>query len=129
MSNNDLTANNNKFEASYSNGKYGFMINNTFYEIGGGGMPILDYANPLHTFDSTLRYTATKECYLCGTIYATGGSLTIKINNTNVAQVAGTNTSQFNIRNDVYVAPLKLNTGDIVVLSSASTYMHIYEEA
>ena len=28
--NNDLTANNQLFEASYQNGKYGFMINNTF---------------------------------------------------------------------------------------------------
>ena len=35
MYNNDLTANSQKFEASYQNGKYGFMINNTFYEIGG----------------------------------------------------------------------------------------------
>ena len=36
--NNDLTANLQKFKASYQNGKYGFMINGTFYKIGGGGM-------------------------------------------------------------------------------------------
>lgn len=34
--NNDLTANSQKYEASYQNGKYGFTINGTFYEIGRG---------------------------------------------------------------------------------------------
>lgn len=41
--NTNLTANNNKFEATYQNGKYGFTINGAFYEIGGGGM--LDFKN------------------------------------------------------------------------------------
>lgn len=43
--NNDLTANSQKFEASYQNGKYGFMINNTFYQIGGGNMKMVKSGN------------------------------------------------------------------------------------
>jgi hypothetical protein len=62
--NNDLTANSNKFEASFQNGKYGFMINGTFYEIGGGGMPILDFANPKKTFSVSDSYTAQDGDYI-----------------------------------------------------------------
>jgi len=41
MPNNDLTANSNKFEATYQNGKYGFIVDGTFYEIGGGSMRVV----------------------------------------------------------------------------------------
>lgn len=34
----DLTANNKKYQADYQNGKYGFTINNEFYQIGGNTM-------------------------------------------------------------------------------------------
>lgn len=61
----DLTANSHQFKAGYQNGKYGFTINNVFYEIGGGSMPILDFANPVKTFTSnTDTYTATGGEYL-----------------------------------------------------------------
>ena len=32
-----LTANNNLFQAAYQNGQYGFVVDGTFYAIGGGG--------------------------------------------------------------------------------------------
>jgi hypothetical protein len=62
--NNDLTANSQKFEAAYQNGKYGFIVDGTFYEIGGGGMPTLNYATPLYTFSADTSYTPAIECYL-----------------------------------------------------------------
>lgn len=39
--NNDLTANSQKFVASYSNGKYGFTVDGDFYAIGGGNMRVV----------------------------------------------------------------------------------------
>ena len=120
--NNDLTANNNKFEASYSNGKYGFMINNTFYEIGGGGMPILDFANPLHTFSSSGTYTATKECYLCGTF--SSDNTTLKINSTIV--IENKHTGSFNGLIGNYIPPLRLKSGDIVNVNTANSSLHVY---
>jgi hypothetical protein len=49
-------------------------------QIGGGAMPDLNYANPLFTFSSTaLSYTATKDCYLLGSLVSgtTGPAITI----------------------------------------------------
>lgn len=66
--NNDLTANNNKFQATYQNNKYGFEIDGTFYEIGGSGMPFLNYSSPLKILTSSGSWTATSDCFLTGTI-------------------------------------------------------------
>ena len=125
--NNDLTANNQLFEASYQNGKYGFMINNTFYEIGGGGMPDLNYTTPLHTFDSThLSYTATKECYLVGTPIPIGvtNSAILSINNKNIAMVNNTNNNIYNVFVNV-----KLSAGDVVSVTTAGTIsaLHVFD--
>ena len=65
--NNDLTANSQKFKANYQNGKYGFMINGTFYEIGGSGMPNLDYTNAQAVKGA---FTAPKDGYLMGVLMA-----------------------------------------------------------
>lgn len=48
----DLTANSNKFEATYQNGKYGFTINGTFYEIGGGNMRVVKTGSGTTSNDS-----------------------------------------------------------------------------
>jgi hypothetical protein len=61
--NNDLTANSKKFEASYQNGKYGFTIDGTFYEIGGGGMPELDFANTV-TLSTSPITTSKSGCVM-----------------------------------------------------------------
>lgn len=68
MYNNDLTANNQLSKASYLNGKYGFTINNTFYEIGGSGMVFLNYSSPLKILTSSGSWTATSDCFLTGAI-------------------------------------------------------------
>lgn len=119
--NNDLTANSNKFEASYQNGKYGFTINNTFYEIGGGSMPALDYDNPLHTFDSALTYTATKTCYLLGTIHGTANNTIVSINDTPIFSARTDTTSD--------VVPLtRIDTGDVVKVNASAPRLHVFEE-
>lgn len=90
--NNDLTANNNKFEASYQNGKYGFIIDGTFYEIGGGGMPNLNLAKPLFKFDSGhLSYTATKDCYVMGSL-SSGANTGIQHSTLSITTNGVTNT-------------------------------------
>ena len=117
MYNDDLTANSQKFEASYQNGKYGFMINGTFYEIGGGGMPELNYTNPLHTFGAgNLTFTATKECYLLGQLNDSESIVTI--NNT-AMWAGGVNT----------LVPLsRLSAGDVVVETIDDVnYTYAYE--
>lgn len=44
-------------------------INEVLSQIGGGGMPELDYGTPLYTFsDSNLSFTASKKCYLVGEV-------------------------------------------------------------
>ena len=130
MYNNDLSdipqlkANSKSAQLTYSSGKYGFTINNTFYEIGGGGMPTLNYTTPLHTFDSThLTYTATKDCYLVGTPMTIGVSDTaiLSINNKIIAianNVAGNLYSVF--------VNVKLSAGDVVSVTNAGTTSSLY---
>jgi hypothetical protein len=112
--NNDLTANSKKFEASYQNGKYGFTIDGVFYEIGGGGMPILDFANPLHRFTSGgdgLSYTATGECYLYGTfVGGAGHGITI-----NGKQIVAQPSSFSSV---VSMPITRLKSGDIVACTT-----------
>lgn len=76
----DLTANSNKFEASYQNGKYGFMINGTFYEIGGGGAMYPDYDNVIHTFNGETTYTVPQDGFLVGNYNPSAGVRPLGIN-------------------------------------------------
>lgn len=113
-----------------SKGNLVSAINEILGMIGGGGMPALDFTNPLHTFSTgALSYTATKECYLGGSITGYTTEATVKVNNTTVAVVGGTNTQSFNIRNDVYISPIKLKAGDTVVVSSEFINLHVYDVA
>lgn len=116
--NNDLTANSQKFKASYQNGKYGFTINGTFYEIGGGGMPILDFANPLHTFSSVLTYTASRECYLWYQINDSSQSwFNISIDGTVIATAINGQSPAFGL--------IKLGIGQVVTFNKVSNSSHI----
>lgn len=56
---NQLSANDNLFKAAYQNGKYGFIIDGTFYEIGGGGM-LLDTSNVVSLI-GVASYTTRKD--------------------------------------------------------------------
>jgi len=120
--NNDLTSNNNKYIASYQNSKYGFVINGTFYEIGGGGMPILNWSQPLYTFsDSNTQYTATKDCYLYGTCGVLNpGTCTVMVDGKAVLNlVSGTN----------YIVPYtKIKQGSVITANAPYTNLNVYEE-
>lgn len=129
--NNDLTANSQKFEAAYQNGKYGFTINNTFYEIGGGGMPTLDYTNYLHVFLSSapsdlpsgatygLTFTATKDCYIVGLIGSTASvAFTLKINSRTIVDTTNNRSCMVN---------LKLTSGDVVTITNATDTLHVFD--
>ncbi len=121
--NSNLTANNNQFTASYQNNKYGFTVDGEFYQIGGGGMPTLDFANPLHYFStsSLLTYTATKDCYLCGSVFRASGQTapTIHINDTQIATIIE-GTSAF-------IPPLKIHSGDVIVIGSVQQRLGVYD--
>ncbi|MBO7715044.1 MAG: hypothetical protein J6S85_15860 [Methanobrevibacter sp.] len=124
----DLTANNKHFAAGYQNGKYGFVIDGSFYELGGGvsDMPTLNFGTPLHSFTpSALTYTATGECYLCGLFSQASAGDTIQINGTNLVRMGSYLTT-------TYIPPIKLSAGDVVTLSGINSgyeSLHIFAKA
>lgn len=103
------------------------MINGTFYEIGGGGMPNLNFTTPLFKFDNNkLTYTAIKDCYLIGTIYGDPSpnvDTTLQINN-NVFAIGSVVPASSN--DHVYISPLKLTSGDVVKLNQYANYTNLY---
>lgn len=121
----DLTANSKQYSASYQNGKYGFMIDNVFYEIGGSAMPSLNFTTPLYDFANGTSYTATKTCYLLGTLigaYPSEQKVNIngKVVYWAVPTSAGTN---------VLVPLTKLTSGDVVTTNvTISNGLYIFEE-
>lgn len=107
------------------------MIDNVFYKIGGGAMPILNYAHPLHTFSSTLTYTTTKECWLKGQMNGSIYPTTLTIDG--VSYAYGRNTSNTGSEGNGGVnAPqveYHLGAGSTVTVDRASSMLHILEEA
>lgn len=83
--------------------------------IGGGEMPLLNYDNPLHTFSSNAKtYTATKECYLLGSMASGTTARTISINGTVVYTIKDNSSST----DSAQLIPLtRLKSGDAVVIS------------
>lgn len=84
-------------------------------QIGGGGMPILNYANPLHTFSANDSWTASKDCWIVGNVTAAGASSnTVSVDGTVVASgFNGTNSS-----NQPWVA-FPVGTGQVVTTVQA----------
>lgn len=101
-------------------------INEVLGMIGGGGMPTLDFANPVFTFSANaLTFTTTKELYLCGTITTYENEITLTIDGTQVGSFGSRVTGD---HNESFIAPLKLKTGCTVTLSSiSSTKLGIYD--
>lgn len=128
---NDLTANNNKFEATYQNGKYGFTIDNVFYQIGGGSMPALKWSSPLHTFSSgNLTFTASKDCYLYGSVRAeVTSNIRVKINNTIVLNGSIVGSGSGIALSTIMVPCTRLRSGDTVTVDAACDNLHVFEEA
>ena len=115
----------------FDSGKlYAYDSNEELQEItigGGGGMPILDYANPLHTFSANnLSYTANKDCYVSGALAAGSTNCTLSINGTNIAWNGFINFVQDN-RVNFYISPIKIKSGDIVAVNSAADFLHVFD--
>lgn len=93
-------------------------------------MPRLNYATPLHTFDSShLSYTATKDCYLIGTISSAGqgASNKVTIENKPVYQVWGVSNS-YNTAMEIPLTPIA--SGQTVAITSVgyADILYILEE-
>lgn len=113
-----LTANSKSFTASYQGGKYGFMVGNEFFQIGGGTMPALNFASPLHTFTSSaLTYTATKDCYLYGNVAGVLASGVVTIDGTTVAR--GNYDTGGNFGTCLFVPTTKIKAGQVVTITNA----------
>lgn len=87
----------------------------------GGAMPQLDFANPLHTFSAdNLTYTATKDCYLCGTLNPRSASAgtDLYIDNTLFAN-SGLHYP--------FISPIKIKAGSVVSVQVANQWLHIYD--
>lgn len=91
-----------------------------------GFMPILDFANPLHSFGAgNLSYTATKECYLLGNLsnFNSPGAPTITINGTSVYSLNGSGGGH-----EICTIPLtKLNANDVVTVTGGFTVLRVYD--
>ena len=98
-------------------------LNNALAELERRGtMPSLNFANPLHTFSTgNLSYTAVKTCYLLGLLPVQSGVNKLSINGTEIATTVG------NVNSETYIPLIKLNAGDTVTLTVASTYLHVFD--
>lgn len=88
------------------------------------GMPNLNYTTPLKTMGANDTYTASKECYVLGTVYPnSAGNASVTINNTQIA---------FAYQGQNVTAPelpiIKLNTGDTIATSNCkSPCIHVFD--
>jgi hypothetical protein len=99
--------------------------------IGGIKMfPLLDFANPLYTFDQThLSYTTTEDCWLYGSAPSTGtGTIEVSIDGTSIA--IGTSGSGYNDSSSVGL--VRIGAGSTVSCSawSGGTHhtLHLFKE-
>lgn len=94
------------------------------------GMPILNYANPLHTFSANnLSYTTTKECWLMGSLYqGTGGDATLTIDGTTVALSRIANVAMASASVGSLLGAIHLKAGSIITVNHAQEFLHVYEE-
>ena len=118
---NDLTANNKKFEATYQNGKYGFTVDGTFYEIGEGGNKMLDYSNKVElSASSTTNSPFDGEFIIDRSNAGSGLSITINgciVQKSNVIARAHDENST----NGFLPMYLPVRQGDIIVMPAGAT--------
>lgn len=105
---NQLSANNNIFKAAYQNGKYGFMIDGTFYEIGGNAMYNLDYSGFVNVKTAGSLTPSKDGRLIVNVIDSINGNITINGKGLipEAAQSAGVGTIHFDL-------PIK--AGDVIV--------------
>lgn len=91
-------------------------INEVLSQIG-GGMPLLDYANPLHDFSVSGQgtWTATKDCYILGSVSGwNGANGDVTIDGTNVAHAG----SWSNDTSSCGFGPLKVAQGSVIAVTN-----------
>lgn len=99
---------------------------------GGGDMPILNYAQPLHTFTSgNLSYTTTKECWLKGQVSYSlfGTTLTIDGKEYAVGWNSSNTGSSANGGLNAPQVEYHIGAGSTVTVSQESSMLHVLEEA
>lgn len=96
-------------------------INELVSKIGGGSMPNLDFANPIHTFSTSGTFTATKDCYLLGAI----SHSSVSINGTVVYEATITGAGGSEIYGTNIVPLTKLSAGDVV--SGSGNRLHVFD--
>ena len=109
---------NSDLTVKYVNGKTYVKENGSWVERS-FGMPILDYAHPLHQFTSgNLSYTATGDCYLLGYNRDTGAGV----------EINGTRINDTGSNENTTIGPLKIGSGDTVVCTSAVNGLRVFTE-
>lgn len=90
-------------------------------EVSKMGLPKLNYTTPLHNFNSSLTYTAVKDCYLVGMIGTTSTTeRTVTVNGTIIS------SSRSALSGFVM---LRLSAGDIVTCNESQKSLNVLEEA
>ena len=111
----ELSKINTNLTVKYENGKTYVKENGVWVERS-FGMPVLDYAHPLHTFSGSgnLTWTATEDCWVLGSISAwNGGNGNFTIDGTNVAHAGSWNSDT----SSCGLAPLKVKQGSVMTAS------------
>lgn len=81
-----------------------------------GFMPLLDFANPIHTFTGTEAYSVTDDCFIYGTYPSTSSATDVKINGGTASTVIFIGTSYVYTG---FVTPLKVKAGDTITVTGA----------
>lgn len=87
-------------------------------EIKMGGVPALDYDNPLHIFTSVFTYTAVNDCYLHGVYLPYNNKLTIN----------GKELCPYTASSGFVPISWKLSAGDTVAVQSAVSSLYVLNE-
>lgn len=106
-------------------------INELVGMIGGGGMPTLNFSNPLHAFSADGNYTAVKDCYLGGVVHGRTEA-TITIDGTVVYRYKGITSSSFSGDFTTIIPWTKIPKGSTVTVTDfnySTSSINIYGEA
>lgn len=94
-------------------------VNEVLSQIGGGGMPTLDFTRPLHEFKQNANtFTATKDCYILGTVAGGAGTVLLSINSNPIIKATTETTA-------LVVPEIKVSAGDVVEVPSGSSWNYV----
>lgn len=115
-------------DVRFNNGILEYFNGSSWVEYEGGTnmFPTLDFTTPLHTFSTgNLTFTATKDCYLAGTLGSVNNTVNLlSINGTNVANGYYNDTNGVSYVQDIFY---KLSSGDVVTITQISNTLHVFD--